>query len=110
VDFLSCRDSWQALVQYMLALFAAWEEEHIADFTVLRDDPDELHVHLTHCAFASAFQEAGYPEIGYTGDQVEVEVFCHKATQMGGEFRRESCLCQGDATCDWHFFRHKLTE
>jgi hypothetical protein len=29
---------------------------------------------------------------------------------IGGEFKRESWICRGDAVCDWDFVRHKIQD
>lgn len=56
--------------------------------------------------FAAAYHEAGHPEVGSLGGQVESAFLGRLAKRLGGEFRRESCLCHGDATCDWHLLRN----
>lgn len=105
-DFLNCSDPWQALGQYVRGFVEAWERESVVEFEVLMDTDGEFHLHLTDCAFAAAYHEAGHPEVGSLGGQVESDFLARMAKRLGGEFRRESCLCHGDATCDWHLLRN----
>jgi hypothetical protein len=106
-DFLNCSDPWNALEQYVLGFVEAWERASIAEVEVLTDTDGEFRLHLTDCAFAAAYREAGHPEVGALGEQVESRFLGRLTKKLGGEFRRESCLCHGDATCDWHLLRNR---
>jgi hypothetical protein len=102
-DFLRCEDSWGALGEYFLEFLRTWEQEGIAKFEIIEHADGVFHACLTECALNAIYREAGYPETSTIGCRPEHLFLTRLARDVGGEFKRESCICLGDATCDWHF-------
>jgi hypothetical protein len=106
-DFQRCEDPWEALRGYFLEFMRTWEREGIARFEILGDSDSKFHLHLTDCALNAIYQEAGYPEVAAVGGRPNHRFLTELAEGLGGSFERESWICRGDHTCDWHFHRFK---
>lgn len=102
-DFSGCEDTWGAFAQYLLEFLRTWEREGVARFDVLHNTDGELQVRLTDCTLNAIYQEAGFPKVAAVSCQANYCFFTRLANALGGNFKRESWICHGDATCDWHF-------
>jgi len=109
-DFLRCQEPWQAFTQYLLQFLMAWEREGIARFQVVQNTDREFQIHLTDCAFNAMYHEAGYPEVAAVGCRGNYVFLGRLSDEVGYGFRRESWICRGDNTCDWHFRRNMVSE
>ena len=109
-DFLKCPDPWEALREYFLAFFGAWDREGICRFQVVKNTDSEFHVQLGHCAFDAMHREAGCPEAMAMASQADETFFPRLARGIGAEFRRDGWLCRGDSVCDWQFLRRDSSD
>jgi hypothetical protein len=104
-DFLACPEPWDAFKRYYVELFRTFEREGIMDLEVLQDSDTDLHMQVNYCAFEAMWRESGHSEAGPANTGPELIFYPRLVEGIGGCFQRESCLCLGDATCDWHFLR-----
>lgn len=109
-DFLRCPDPWDAVRRYFLEFFQVNEREGAMRFEVVQDTDRHFQVHVTDCAWEFIWGKAGYSELLVVRNHSECTVLSRMMDAMGSMFNRSSCLCTGDATCDWHFYRHKTIE
>jgi hypothetical protein len=106
-DFRSCGDHWQAAREYFLEFLQALARENIVRFEVLQSPDDEFHAHLSECAVQDMYHEVGYHQIAPITCEAMRVVLTKLCGELGADFKRESWLCRGDPTCDWHFLRYK---
>jgi hypothetical protein len=104
-DFHRCRDPWEAFRLYFLEFLRVYERDKGMRLEILQNTEDELHIHVTDCVWEFIFREAGYPELASFGGHTELLAITSLAQAVGGDLKREACLCKGDAFCDWHFYR-----
>jgi L-2-amino-thiazoline-4-carboxylic acid hydrolase len=104
-DFLKFPSPWEAFIQYFREFMRAQEREGVARFEVVCDTPDEYRAILSDCGFYAMYEDGGYPEVGSLGGECDVLFIPTLARPLGGDFTRETWLCRGDTTCDWHFHR-----
>ena len=106
-DFLRCADPWWAVRCYFLEFFRVNEREHGMRFEIVKDNHSDFQVRVTDCAWDFIWREAGFPELAHVHNGSESLALSRIMRGVGGEFRRGSCLCKGDAACDWHFCRYQ---
>ena len=106
-DFLRCLDPWEAIRLYFLEFFQAYRGIGAMQYEVVQNTESDLQIHVSDCAWDFMSQEAGYPEIASINGQCDLIFLPRLMEGIGGDFKRESWLCKGDATCDWHFCRYK---
>ena len=109
-DFMRCEDPWEAVRQYFLEFFRAQEREGAMAFDVVQDTSSEFQVYVTDCVRECIWREAGYPELTPFTGELERVFFARLMGGMGGDFRRECRICEGDPVCDWHFYRYKSAQ
>jgi hypothetical protein len=108
-DFMKFHDLWEAFREYFRHWFAAWIRDGVAQYEVVQDTDSDFQVHLTDCAWYALWKEAGYPELAPMGAEADLVFLPRYMGEMGGDFKRDGCLCRGDPICDWHFCRDKET-
>ena len=106
-DFLHCPDPWVAIRQYFGEFFQAYERAGGMRHNIVQDTDSEFRVHVTDCPWEFICREAGYPDLPPITGQAECTFLTQLMSELGGDFKRESWLCRGDPTCDWHFWRPK---
>jgi hypothetical protein len=79
-------------------------------FEILQDTDTNFQVSITDCPWDFIWREAGHPELARIHGEDMLEFFSDLMRELGGDFKRGSWLCKGDAACDWHFLRHKASE
>jgi hypothetical protein len=108
-DFRSCYDHWQAVREYFLEFLQAYVRENIVRFEVLQSPDDEFHAHLSECAIQDMYGEVGYRHAAFISCDALRIFIADLCRDLGGDFKRECHICKGDAECDWHFYRQKVS-
>jgi hypothetical protein len=108
-EFRRFPDPWEAFREYFHEFFRAHQREGVKRYNIIENTDTEFHVQLTDCAWDAMFREAGHPEPQCMHGQAEGTCLARLSAKMGFHFKRESSLCCGDTTCDWHFYSRKVS-
>jgi hypothetical protein len=105
-DFKACPDTGEAVREVWAGYVRADERENMMRVEVVQDTATDFQVTVTDCPWDFMLREGGYPELSPMNAESDCIVLPRLMSELGGDFKREACLCAGDPTCDWHFLRY----
>ena len=108
-DFRKCPDHWEAVREYFLEFLRAYDRENIMRFKVVQSTDGEFHARLSECIIQDMFGEVGYRHVAFISCDALRIFIADLCRDLGGDFKRECHICKGDAECDWHFYRQKVS-
>ena len=109
-DFLGCSDVWGAIRGYFREFFRVVEREGVGRIKAVLDTDSEFRVRYDDCVWHAVACEAGYRELMPITARADVIHLPRLMRAVGGDFRRDCWLCDGDCVCDWRFLRHQTAE